>query len=82
MPMFGMVHGVDKDACLVEIDSGDSFAAFNYSPTGLSDTNGYHLSYLTFELRHHYEIETSHDKFIKMIPDDHYQTNIDFSYNH
>lgn len=81
MPMFGMVHGVDKDACLVEIDSGDSFAAFNYSPTGLSDTNGYHLSYLTFELRHHYEIETSPDKFITMIPDDHYQTNIDFSYN-
>lgn len=83
-PMFGMVHGVNANACLVEIDSGDAFATFNYYP-GTSGTQNRQLSYLDFTLRQKYEVKFHEDnedeKGIPQVPKERYTSDIKYSYN-
>ena len=80
MPLFGMVHGVDKDACLVSIDSGDAFASFNYYPP-MTETSNNHISYLSFSLRQTYQLNINSGESITMVPTNHYDSDITFSYD-
>lgn len=77
-PMFGMVHGIGANACLVNIESGDSFATFNYYP-GTSGTQNRQLSYMQFSLRNAYEVELN-DVDIPRVPDERYTSDIKYSY--
>ena len=68
MPVFGMVHGVNDNACLVEVKDGVSIATFTYESAGVG-ANNYHKSYLTFNYRQKYTVATSAGKNIPMISD-------------
>lgn len=58
MPVYGLVHGVNQQACLVEIKDGDSIASFNYESAGVNGSK-YHKTYLTFNYRRNYTITTT-----------------------
>lgn len=62
MPVFGIVHGVNQEACLVEIKNGSTIATFNYEAPGINASD-YHRSYLTFNYRRSYNMKTSTAEF-------------------
>lgn len=78
MPVYGLVHGVNQDACLVEIKQGDSIATFNYESAGVN-INKYHKAYLTFNYRQRYKMETSNSTF--MLSSDISTSDIDVEYS-
>ena len=64
LPMYGFVHGVNKNACLVEIKEGSEISTFTYQAArynlqvvdGLETGTRYHQTYLTFSYRQRYSI--------------------------
>lgn len=62
MPVYGIVHGVGQEACLVEIKNGSSIATFNYETAGIN-ANDYHKSYLTFNYRQNVHLVTQSSEF-------------------
>lgn len=78
-PMFGMVHGIGENACLVNVKSGDTYSTFNYYP-GTASTQNRQLSYLQFALRETYKVKLN-DTDITMVPEEHYTNDIHYSYS-
>lgn len=64
MPVYGFVHGVNNEACLVEIKDGSSIATFNYEAAGYNTISPYHKTYLTFNYRQRYNMKTSSSSFM------------------
>lgn len=89
IPVFGIAHGVGKNAVVATINSGSSFATFNYEPSSLSSgqvtsqslgtKNGFHRVYNTFTYRENYTL-TINGNPITMIPDNIYAQDISMTY--
>lgn len=79
IPVYGVVHGVDQNAMMTEIESGSSFATFTYSPSSV-DQN-FHMLYTTFNLRETYLMTIPGSNSILMVPTDFYKANIEINYS-
>lgn len=77
LPIYGIVHGINQNAILVNIKDGATFAKFNYSPASI-DKN-FHLAYPTFNYRETYQMNFSGNSIL-VIPTDYYKNNVEIEY--
>lgn len=80
MPVYGFVHGVNQNACLVEIKDGDANSTFNYVPAGYNSVQKHNQTYLNFVYRQPYTLETPNAKFT-IIPDEYYKSDVVVEYS-
>ena len=80
MPVYGMVHGVNQDGCLVEIKEGSSIATFNYEAALYNGVSEYHKSYLTFNYRQRYNMKTSTSNFMMVSEKSNCNLNVEYSF--
>ena len=80
LPVYGFVHGVNQNACLVEIKDGDAISVFNYVPAGYISNQKYNQNYLNFLYREPYTLKTSNSTFT-MIPEERYTSDIVVEYS-
>lgn len=80
MPVYGFVHGVDQNACLVEIKEGSANSLFNYIPAGYKSVQKHNQSYLSFVYREPYVLKTANSEFT-LVPEEYYQSNIEVEYS-
>ena len=69
MPVYGFVHGVNQNGCLVEIKEGSAMTTFNYEAALYNGVNKYHKTYLTFNVRQWYNMSTATNPNIPMYSD-------------
>lgn len=81
LPMFGFVHGVEQNACLVSINEGDAIAKFNYASPNNAENTGYHTAYASYLFRQPVSLSLPGvEKNIVICPKERYTSNVDFSY--
>ena len=80
MPVYGFVHGVGQNACLVEMKEGSAISLFNYVPAGYNSAQKYNQTYLNFVYRQPYTLETPNSKFT-IVPEEHYTSNVEVEYS-
>lgn len=78
IPVYGVAHGVNQNAMLVEIKDGSAFAQFNYSPSSLDD---FHQVYNSFNYRQTYNLTIPGAESLLMVPNSFYKSNIEVSYS-
>ena len=78
LPIYGICHGINQNAMLVNIKSGEAFATFTYSPANIEQ--GFNFIYTTFNTREIYYLSIPGSDQILMIPEANYNVDIKMEY--
>lgn len=78
LPIYGICHGVNQNAMLVNVKSGEAFATLTYSPANIDQ--GFNFIYTTFNTREIYYLTIPGSEQMLMIPETNYDVDIDVEY--
>ena len=78
LPIYGICHGVNQNAMLVNVKSGEAFATLTYSPANIDQ--GFNFIYTTFNTREIYYLTIPGSEQMLMIPEANYDVDIDVEY--
>ena len=78
LPIYGVCHGINQNAMLVNVKSGEAFATLTYSPANIEQ--GFNFIYTTFNTREIYYLSIPGSDQILMIPETNYDVDIEMEY--
>ena len=78
LPIYGLCHGVNQNAMLVNIKSGEAFSTLTYSPANIDQ--GFNFIYTTFNTREIYYLSIPGSDQILMIPENNYDVDMEIEY--
>ena len=78
LPIYGVCHGANQNAMLVNIKNGEAFANLTYSPANIDQ--GFNYIYPTFYLREVYTMSIPGSDQITIIPEEFYKEDINIKY--
>lgn len=78
LPIYGICHGINQNAILVNVKSGEGFANLTYGPANIEQ--GFNYINLTFNVRETYFLSIPGSDQILMIPENYYDTDAVIEY--